>query len=122
MEFNSIVVRYGEISLKGKNRSQFELRLKSEIERFLSHLKHPFFEVVLKRGRLYIRGIKKTAPLEKVLGIYSYSPAREIKKNLPELEQEVLAFAPLVKKAESFRISCQRIDKRLNTHRLKSKK
>lgn len=108
---NSIIIRYGEISLKGKNRSYFELRLKSEIERFLSYLKHSFSEVVLKRGRLYIRGIKKIPPLEKVFGIHSYSPAHEIEKSISFLKQEVLSFASLVQKAESFRVSCQRVDK-----------
>jgi len=112
MKFNSIIIRYGEISLKGKNRKSFELKLKSDIEGFLRAREIGFSRVVLKRGRIYIRGIDQVPGLEKIMGVHSYSPALEIARNIETLEREVLSFIPMIADAESFRVSCQRVDKR----------
>ncbi len=112
MKFNSIIVRYGEISLKGKNRKSFELKLKSDIENFLRAREINFSRVALKRGRIYIRGIDTVPELEKIMGVHSYSPALEIERNMETLEREVLFFIPMITGAESFRVSCQRVDKR----------
>jgi thiamine biosynthesis protein ThiI len=112
MRFNSIIVRYGEIGLKGKNRKNFELKLKSDIQSFLENQKITFSQVVVKMGRLYVRGINTLPGLEKVFGIHSYSPALEIEKSMDVLKKEVLGFVPLVSDARSFRVSCQRVDKR----------
>ena len=112
VRFNSIIVRYGEISLKGKNRKTFELKLKSDIQRFLESQKIVFSQVIVKMGRIYVRGINTLPALEKVFGIHSYSPALEIEKNMDVLKKEVLGFVPMVADARSFRVSCQRVDKR----------
>jgi len=112
MRFNSIIVRYGEISLKGKNRKTFELKLKSDIQRFLENQKITFSQVVVKRGRIYVRGINTLPGLEKVFGIHSYSPALEIEKSMDVLKNEALGFVSKVADAKSFRVSCQRVDKR----------
>jgi thiamine biosynthesis protein ThiI len=112
MNFNSIIVRYGEISLKGKNRKSFELKLKADIVGFLRDREINFSRVVLKRGRIYIRGIDTVPVLEKIMGIHSYSPALEIPRNMEALENEVLHFIPMIAAAKSFRVSCQRVDKR----------
>ncbi|MCX6582283.1 MAG: tRNA 4-thiouridine(8) synthase ThiI [Candidatus Aminicenantes bacterium] len=112
MKFNSIIVRYGEISLKGKNRKSFELKLKSDIEGFLKARGIDFSRVDLRRGRIYIRGIDQVPGLEKIMGVHSYSPALEIERNMEALEREVLFFIPMIADAQSFRVSCQRVDKR----------
>lgn len=111
IKFNTVIVRYGEISLKGKNRRNFELKLKSDIERFLQKQEIPFTKVAAHRGRIYIRGIAALPHLEKIFGIHSYSPALEIEKNLDLLKQKVLDFIPMVANAKTFRVSCQRVDK-----------
>jgi len=111
-EFNSIIVRYGEIGLKGKNRHRFEHRLKTDIERFLQSRKTPYGKVFIVRGRIYISGIHTLAPLEKVFGVYSYSPALEIKKEYKLLEETIPSYFPLFEGIQSFRVSCQRVDKK----------
>ncbi len=113
MTFNSIIVRYGEISLKGKNRRTFENKLKNDIKGFLDAQKITYSEVLLTMGRIYVRGITGQLPqLEKVFGVYSYSPAIEIEKDFELLKKEVLKFLPDIEKAKSFRVSCQRVDKK----------
>ena len=111
MNFNSIIVRYGEISLKGKNRIRFELSLKNSLERFLRDQHLQFSDILLKKGRIYIKGISTLPQLDKVLGVYSYSPALEMEKKLSVLKKEALKALPEIKNANSFRVSCQRIDK-----------
>ena len=111
MDFNSIIVRYGEISLKGKNRRTFEQKLKSDIKHFLEAQDISFSKISLKMGRIYIKGIKTLPPLEKIFGIYSYSPAVEIEKEYEALKKKVSDFFPLFTNIESFRVTCQRIDK-----------
>ncbi|MCU0285656.1 MAG: tRNA 4-thiouridine(8) synthase ThiI [Acidobacteria bacterium] len=112
IKFNAIIVRYGEISLKGKNRRSFELKLKTDIINFLKVHKINFTSVILRRGRIYIRGIAALPELEKVLGIHSYSPVLEIEKDIEVMEKEVFLFVPMIAAAKNFRVSCQRVDKR----------
>lgn len=111
MNFNAIIVRYGEISLKGKNRRAFEQRLKSDIKGFLAARNEDFSKISLKMGRIYIKGIKTLPPLRKIFGIYSYSPAVEIEKDYDNLKKKVVDFFPLFAGIGSFRVTCQRIDK-----------
>ena len=110
--YNACIVRYGEISLKGKNRIVFERRLKEDIKRFLDSQKAEHSTISLHRGRIYIRGIDRVPDLTKVMGIYSYSPAIEIKKDLDTLKQAVTDFIPNMGEATNFRVSCQRVDKK----------
>ncbi len=109
--YNSIIVRYGEISLKGKNRHVFENHLKRNIIDFLKFKNINYKEVITLRGRIYIKGISEIPEFKKVFGIYSYSPALEIEKNFELLKQKTLDFLKVIKNHSSFRVSCQRIDK-----------
>jgi len=111
MNFNAIIVRYGEISLKGKNRWRFEHRLKTDIENFLQGASIGGASVIVRLGRLYIRHIYVLPALKRVMGIYSYSPALEIEKNYDLLKEKIRDFFPLFSGRTSFRVSCQRIDK-----------
>jgi len=110
-KYNSIIVRYGEISLKGRNRYVFENQLKNNIINFLKFKKIKFKEVILLRGRIYIRGINEVPLLKNVFGIYSYSPALEIEKDFELLKKKTYEFINDIKKYSTFRVSCQRIDK-----------
>lgn len=111
MIYNSVIVRYGEISLKGKNRHVFEQKLKNDIKEYLFTQNIDYSDVSIKRGRIYIHNIKELPELKKVLGVYSYSPALKIPRDFYSLEKEVHLFLPRVKEAKSFRTSCQRVDK-----------
>ena len=111
---DAIIIRYGEISLKGKNRSHFEGQLKRDVEMFLQKIKVAYGQVVIRRGRLYVLDIKKCPPLHQVFGIYSYSPARVIARKFDVLLEEAKKYIDRTRAADSFRVSCQRVDKRFS--------
>ena len=112
MSSRAVIVRYGEISLKGKNRGRFEQELKNDLVWFLKKHDHAFREIAVQRGRIYIRGMDGAPDLKKVLGVYSYSPALEIAKDFNQLKKEILAFIPAIRGRRDFRVNCQRLDKR----------
>ncbi len=111
MTSRAIIVRYGEISLKGRNRSQFEQKLKNDLAWFLKKQGHAFAKITSERGRIYIRGIDDLPELDKILGVYSYSPAFELARDYDALKKEVARFFPAIRQSKNFRVSCQRIAK-----------
>jgi len=112
MSNQAVIVRYGEISLKGRNRSQFELELKKDLDWFLKNNHHAFSDITIQRGRIYIHGITDLPDLKKVLGVYSYSPALEIARDYDVLKKEINRFIPQIQGKPHFRVSCQRLDKK----------
>jgi thiamine biosynthesis protein ThiI len=107
----AVIVRYGEISLKGRNRSRFEQKLKSDLAWFMEKHGHAFSEITVERGRIYIRDTAELPDLKMVLGVYSYSPALEIPRDYEMLKKEAESFFPEIERSKDFRVSCQRIAK-----------
>lgn len=111
MSGRAVIVRYGEISLKGRNRGQFEQKLKNDLAWFLKKQGHAFAKITAERGRIYIRGIDDLPDLKKILGVYSFSPAFELARDYGALKKEVSRFFSAIKLSRDFRVSCQRIAK-----------
>lgn len=111
MSSQAVIVRYGEISLKGRNRGRFEQQLVNDLAWFLKKHGHAYAKITAERGRIYIRGTKDLPELKKILGVYSYSPAIELPRNYETLKVEAARFFPEIKSSSSFRVSCQRIAK-----------
>lgn len=107
----ALIVRYGEISLKGRNRGAFEQRLRDDLAWFLKAHGHAWEEIEVERGRIYVRGVDGAPDLRKVLGVYSYSPALEIERDYGRLREETARFFPAIRASRDFRVSCQRIAK-----------
>lgn len=104
-----LIIRYGEIALKGKNRRKFEEKLKNDI---LSVLKKNGFYARAKLlwGRLLIYTSNEAADIvSKIPGVVSVSIAEELEyddvKNY--LLNELKKFDP-----KDFRISTHRVDKK----------
>lgn len=106
-----ILVRYGEISLKGKNRADFENQLIRNIKKAL-----PSSDVEKTSGRLIIRlsTNQKNAieSLKKIFGIVSVSKAVETDLDMGKISSECLVQAN-AKEFSTFRVSCQRMQKRI---------
>ena len=60
MIYDRILVRYGELSIKGKNRKYFKNALHKIIRRKLSDLKQLKYEVTRDRFYIILNGILKT--------------------------------------------------------------
>ncbi len=105
-----ILIRFGEISLKGANRGKFENALKDNIRAFLKKEGISFFGVRSSSGRIFIDKPSTLPDLSRVLGIVSYSPAWEF-VDLEEVKEFLAAREELFSKASSFRITASRADK-----------
>ncbi len=111
-----VMIRFGEIFLKGDNRHLFERRLVDNCERAIAHVEGAKIE--RQRGRLFVwPGAAGTAPLERslkrVFGIASLSPARVVERKLTAIEQTAIEVARLQTEQgkRSFKVESRRADK-----------
>lgn len=115
-----ILVRYGEIHLKGQNRPRFEKMLKDSMSAAVRR-----FGGSVKKGdgRFYVRHIEQSQipaamdALCKVFGVHSVSPAYEMEKDLPAICQKAAELAQaemerLALSSASFKVKGKRSDKR----------
>ena len=106
-----IVVRYGEIFLKGKNRKFFENLLKENIQKTLSGIDH---KMSYSQTRYYITEYADNEEiiiekLSKIFGIHSFSPAIMIKT---EIETIYSVATDLAKDfVGTFKVETNRADK-----------
>ena len=111
---NVIVIRYGEIFLKGKNRKIFENLLKDNIQNSLKDIPHKFS---VKHTRYIVSNYGNNEDLvcqklNKVFGIYSYSPAIMIPNDL----QKIYEIATDLSKdfVGTFKVETNRADKTIS--------
>lgn len=125
MNINSILCRYCEIALKGRNRSMFEQQLINNIKHLLREIDD--IKVLRTRGRLWIKKegnfsdseleiLKKQLP--KAFGLASFSPGTSCERNIDEiktatkeLSKKIFIDTLKAKKSPSFRIRARRADK-----------
>lgn len=118
---NYILIRYGEISLKGGNRRFFEEKLVANIKEKLNRELPGSFEYVRRiSGRIIIK-IKPainykllTNNLKNVFGIHSFSFASESSQDLNQLKKDCWDMVKekfSVKSGKTFRITAQRSNK-----------
>ena len=112
----AILIRYGEIHLKGKNRPFFERALKNQIKRACGDIE---CEVSMLGGRYYIReyDIKDEQILVdsvlKVFGIHSISIAYVVEKDKDAMAQKAIDVArELGITSGTFKVDAKRADKR----------
>ncbi|RFU66231.1 tRNA uracil 4-sulfurtransferase ThiI [Peribacillus glennii] len=115
MEFDHIIIRYGEISTKKRNRKGFVDKLKANIRRVLEEFENA--KLSASRDRMYIllngEDHKEILNLLKgVFGIQSLSPALKIDRDIEELKNAVLFyFNQLSRQVATFKITAKRADK-----------
>ena len=114
MKYTEIMVRYGELSTKGKNRKDFIGRLAGNVTKVLREF--PQVEIHPRHDRMHI--VLKDAPFEevdqrlkKVFGIQTYSPTIKVEKTLTEIEKTALALMKeTFKKGMTFKVNTKRSD------------
>ena len=112
---NAIGLSYGELSLKGKNRGQFEQKLRNRINR---NLKEFDYKLVEDLSKLYVlidpKDLEKiTEKLKKVFGIVGINQSSRVSQKDEEIKAKVLEFANYAyeKGARTFKISVNRSNK-----------
>ena len=124
MQFDHLLVRYGELTLKGTNRKMFVNQLKDNVKRALIPLRG--YHLKGKRDRMYIE-LSPEADineiihrLSKVYGIKSISPVIKIDKNEEKIYQSAIQLSQDFVKGSTFKVDVKRVDKsfRLDTYEL----
>lgn len=124
MQYDHLLVRYGELTLKGTNRKMFVNQLKDNVKRALIPLRG--YHVKGKRDRMYIE-LSPEADineiihrLSKVYGIKSISPVIKIDKNEEKINQSAIQLSQDFVKGSTFKVDVKRVDKsfRLDTYEL----
>jgi len=124
MQYDHLLVRYGELTLKGTNRKMFINQLKDNVKRALIPLSG--YHVKGKRDRMYIELSPEAdineiiQRLSKVYGIKSISPVIKIDKNEEKINQSAIQLSQDFEKGSTFKVDVKRVDKsfRLDTYEL----
>lgn len=114
MNYTEIMVRYGELSTKGKNRQAFISRLHGNVTKAL----HEFPDLTIrpKRDRLHIElngedAKAVMARLSKVFGIQTYSPSVKVEKDMAKVHEAVLDLMnESVPQGASYKVNTRRAD------------
>lgn len=114
MKYTEIMVRYGELSTKGKNRKLFTSQLAYNVKRTLGEF--PAVKVHADRDRMHLllNGENSTRiipKLEKVFGIQNFSPSIRVEKNMPDIREMVQTIIKAVyQPGQTFKITAKRSD------------
>ncbi len=116
IRYTEVMIRYGELSTKGKNRKDFIGRLAGNVTKVLRDF--PEIEIHPRHDRMHI--VLNGAPFEqidkrlkKVFGIQTYSPAIKVPRTLKDIEETSLALMQeTFKDGMTFKINTKRADHR----------
>lgn len=115
MKYDRIVVRYGELSTKGRNRKQFIRKLAHNVKRAIGDF--PEVKVFGERDRMYLllNGADDQVILERlrpIFGIQSFSPAVRVPQDLEAMKQAGLSLVRAMHEAGgSFKVNARRADR-----------
>ncbi|WP_135546798.1 tRNA uracil 4-sulfurtransferase ThiI [Paenibacillus cymbidii] len=115
MKPDAVIVRLGELTLKGKNRHKFEKSIMRHIHKALAPYRQVAVTTEFARVYIALNGENYgqiAASLRTVFGISSYSPAAAIASEMALMRETALAvFKGLAVPPRSFRITAKRADK-----------
>lgn len=112
--YEFVLIRYGELALKGKNRKQFEEKLAENIKMHMQGL-----NITIKRtfGRMYLflngEDFQQVAEiLKNIFGISSFSPAIKVALDIEEMKKASLQSLQAIKPVpRTFKVSVKRVNK-----------
>ena len=112
--YDHILVRYGELSTKGKNRKDFIRRLTTNIKKALSGFDALTYEQTFDRIYIHLHGtpFEEVSPiLKEVFGISSFSPTLKVESDLEVIKEAALN---VVRNTEgkTFKMETRRHDKK----------
>ena len=124
MKYDHILVRYGELTLKGTNRKRFTNVLKENVIQSLRSLEGT--RVKCERDRMFISLFEEANVnevmnrLTKIFGIKSISPVFKTTQNLEDIKQLCVSLAKDFAHGDTFKIDVKRVEKSfsLDTYQL----
>lgn len=115
MKYTEIMVRYGELSTKGKNRKDFIARLGGNIRKSLKDLEDVEIHPNRDRTHVTLNGTDSDAVinrLKKVFGIQNFSPMLKVEKTMEAVQAGALEMMKeKLKPGMTFKINTRRSDK-----------
>lgn len=116
MQYDHILVRYGELTLKSGNRNTFINQLKSNIKYALIPLTG--YKVNANRDRMYVE-VTEDADVEeimkrisKVFGVHSVSPVVKVEKDIDQIKSSAVKLArDIDAPGVTFKVDAKRSDK-----------
>lgn len=116
MKWHEILIRYGEISLKGRNRSLFVRKLKNNIKSAMLDLKS--IQLRAERDRMFLLAddsddLKKAIErLPHIFGIQSFSPVAQCQGDLASIQRKAVEVIGSAKtEGKTFKVEVKRQDK-----------
>lgn len=114
MQYDHVLIRYGEMALKGKNRKKFILQLQNNLRKKLKGF--PGITVKRTQGRMFVllNGYEPGPIIEKckeVFGIQSLSLAVKVRNDEEEIKEASLWALKNSENVHTFKVSVKRIDK-----------
>lgn len=125
MKWHEILIRYGEISTKGKNRKQFISRLRENLRFVFQDVTD--LRIRSEHDRMYLRSSHEhemailLERLPRVFGIQSFSPVAECKTDLEEMKALAVKIVEGIDyKGKTFKVNVRRAYKKfeLGTYEL----
>ncbi|MBL1224831.1 tRNA uracil 4-sulfurtransferase ThiI [Enterococcus sp. BWR-S5] len=114
MNYTEIMVRYGELSTKGKNRKSFIMQLAANVKQALQSF--PAIKIHADRDRMHLLlngedSAQIIPKLEKVFGIQSFSPSIRVDREFPTVRAAVQEIIKEVyQEGMTFKITTKRSD------------
>ena len=115
MKYDRILIRYGELSTKGRNRKKFVDQLHKSVKRAL--VPFPLAKIEVKRERMYVllngeNEKEVAAALKNIFGIQSFSPAIKLEKEIETMKEAALKLvSSIYEEGKTFKITAKRVDK-----------
>lgn len=114
MQYSEIMIRYGELSTKKKNRMRFINKLKNNMEHVLSIYPDVSVKTDRDRGHVYLNGTdyhEVAESLKEIFGIQAFSPSFKVEKNVDTLVKTVQEImTSIYKDGMTFKITAKRSD------------
>lgn len=118
MECNHILVRFGELTTKGKNRKLFIRKLTQNTKEILKEFSHLRYEMSFDRLYILLNGENPEAVCQKlqtVFGIHSFSLCYKVESDLEKIK-EVCLHVVETNEGHTFKIQTKRNDKDFPLH------
>ena len=111
-----ILCKYGEIALKGANRTYFESLLRQNLKRRISHCGH--FKIYALQSTVYIEPLDDSCDVsaaydeaKNTFGVSAVSRSFELEKDIEAIKSAVPEIMPALLKHRTFKVDAKRSDK-----------